>query len=107
VEGENSTSGSQPYRAEITNRITPEIPTKLPHPGEAATKEASVEEEAVLIKGRDKTGGVDEGRSIISAVTGVSEEADERGKGMSGWIGNMGSAWNRSVCIHESIVWFS
>jgi len=27
VEGENSTSGPQPYRAEITNQITPEIPT--------------------------------------------------------------------------------
>lgn len=58
---------------------------KLPHPDEAATKEASVDEEAVLIKGRKKTGGFDEGRSIISAVTGVSEEADERGKGTSGW----------------------
>jgi len=29
VEGENSNSGPQPYRAEITNQITPEIPT--PH----------------------------------------------------------------------------
>jgi hypothetical protein len=38
-----------------------------------------------LLKGRKKTGGFDEGRSIISAVTGVSEEADERGKGTSGW----------------------
>ncbi len=37
---------------------SPGIPTKLPHPGEAATKEASVEEEAVLIKGRNMTGGV-------------------------------------------------
>jgi hypothetical protein len=27
VEGEISTSGTQPYRAEITNQITPEIPT--------------------------------------------------------------------------------
>jgi len=26
VEGEISTSGPQPYRAEITNQITPEIP---------------------------------------------------------------------------------
>lgn len=58
---------------------------KSPHPSEAATKEASVEEEAVLIKGRKKTGGFDEGRSIISTVTGVGEEADERGKGTNGW----------------------
>ena len=36
---------------------SPGIPTKLPHAGEAATKEASVEEEAVLIKGRNMTGG--------------------------------------------------
>jgi len=28
VEGENSTSSPQPYRAEITNQITPEISTK-------------------------------------------------------------------------------
>ncbi len=27
MEGENSTSGPQPYRAEIINQITPEIPT--------------------------------------------------------------------------------
>jgi hypothetical protein len=27
LEGENSTSGPQPYRAEITNQITPQIPT--------------------------------------------------------------------------------
>jgi len=32
VEGENSTSGPYPYRAEITNQITPEIPTKGKRP---------------------------------------------------------------------------
>lgn len=58
---------------------------EIPQPGEAAAKKANIEEEAVLVKGRKKTGGFDEGRSIMSAVTGVGEEADEKGKGTSGW----------------------
>ena len=52
---------------------------------ETALKEVKVEEEAVLVKGRKKEGRLEDERSVMSSVTGLGEEADEKGKGTSGW----------------------
>ena len=58
---------------------------EVSRPDEAVPKEVNVEEEAVFVKGKRREGGFHEERSVMSAATGFSEEAIEKGKGTSGW----------------------
>jgi len=50
VEGENSPSGPQPYRAEVTNQITPEIPTG--HTRHSVVTHANVRRRVLRIKSK-------------------------------------------------------